>query len=226
MSRVVFSFQLLELTSDDCYLDAAGGIFTYAGNINAKRRIISDIDFDDELSVLVEQGVELAKASSSGIPLPSGSVDKISCHHSFEHFQNNVDVKFVNEVQRMLAPGGKCVILPLFVAEKHLCVSDNQDFSFWDEPGSMKVVDKTATLPGGDRCGNFIRVYSPAAFKERVLNAIDPNEFDTHLFSLQLDGERVPNERMFMKREHALINHGYIALMISRKTKNADVDEC
>lgn len=52
------------------------------------------------------------------IPLPDGSVDSIVAHNSWEHFEGNADIRFISEAARLLRPGGKLTIIPLFLKEK------------------------------------------------------------------------------------------------------------
>jgi SAM-dependent methyltransferase len=51
---------------------------------------------------------------ASDIPLPDDSVDAITLHCSFEHFEGDGDSEAVAEFQRLLKPGGQACIIPLY----------------------------------------------------------------------------------------------------------------
>lgn len=53
------------------------------------------------------------------IPLPSASLDAITSHCSFEHFEGDTDVRYLRECARLLRPGGVCVIVPLYFADRY-----------------------------------------------------------------------------------------------------------
>lgn len=51
--------------------------------------------------------------------LPDNSVDAITLHCSLEHFENNSDILFFAEVNRILRSGGKAIILPFYFAHTY-----------------------------------------------------------------------------------------------------------
>jgi SAM-dependent methyltransferase len=209
------SASLLRITPRDVYLDAAGGYFTYAGRIPAAQTLLSDIDIAPPLLADLPRGVDVLDAPADRIPLPDSSVDKISCHHSFEHFQQDADIGFIHEIQRLLAPAGRCVIVPLFVSDRHTLLSGAVTFSFGDEAG-RRVRDPTATLPGGERSGNFARVYSPETLISRVLNSIDHSRFSAEIVELSHRGRPYPN-REEVNPLGAAINAPYRALVVTSR---------
>jgi SAM-dependent methyltransferase len=179
--ELYMSFKILALNEQDVYLDAAGGRFSYAGSAAVRRAYLEDLRITQELRDELHGLVDLVEASADRIPLPDRSVDKISCHHSFEHFQRGADIGFIDEVKRLLAPGGRCVVVPILIAERHVLATDLFGFRFWSESG-IRVRDPTATLPGGEACGSFARIYSPGSFRERILNRIgNGSEFSARI---------------------------------------------
>ena len=58
------------------------------------------------------------------MPLKDESVDKISLHCAFEHFQGDIDRKFIQEVSRVLKKGGNGIIVPLYLGNEHLNIVD------------------------------------------------------------------------------------------------------
>ncbi len=40
-------------------------------------------------------------------------------HCSFEHFEENADIDFLKEVERIIRPGGSIIIIPLHTSARH-----------------------------------------------------------------------------------------------------------
>lgn len=76
--------------------------------------------------LLLEKGIHGADigGNAARIPLQSGSVSKMSLHNSLEHFEGRSDIRFFREAQRLLRPGGKLLVAPLFIGEAYSTVKD------------------------------------------------------------------------------------------------------
>jgi hypothetical protein len=82
------TWRLLEISEKDTYPDLAGGCYTYAGRLKARRQLLNDGYVKLVLRAqLVMRCVELVESPADLLPIPDESADKISCHHSFEHFR-------------------------------------------------------------------------------------------------------------------------------------------
>jgi len=101
------TYVLLDIRKDNEYLDAAGGRFTYADKIDCQRSFLQDIRVPKDMITTIGNKVKLISSSAARIPLNSQSIDSISCHHSFDHFQGDTDILFIKEVQRLLKRGGE-----------------------------------------------------------------------------------------------------------------------
>jgi SAM-dependent methyltransferase len=102
--------------------------------------------------------------SAAAMPVPDAWADRLVLHNSFEHFEGSADTGFVEEVARVLKPGGVTVIVPLFVAEQYMIVTDplvDRDGIVWDE--GARVVE---TPWAHNRFGRF---YDVASLTRRVL---------------------------------------------------------
>jgi hypothetical protein len=53
---------------------------------------------------------------------------------------------------------------------------------------------------------------------------LNTDEFRSELVSVRMDGAEIPNEKQFMTRRQAVINHHYRALVIERKPTSGDLD--
>lgn len=211
------SFILLTIGEKESYLDAAGGKFTYIGKIKCRQSFLQDINIPDELKSIIGEKVQFIKSSVEHIPLKTGSINCISCHHSFEHFQNDVDIKFIKEIERLLSRQGRCVIIPIIIGDKYIELTNLKNFKKHFDPEAVTFLDGTATLPGREQLGYFARIYNIKAFKRRVLNIIDKKRFSVHIFEIRMNGVRVPHMKKICNYRATKINYPYRALYIKRK---------
>jgi len=106
-------------------------------------------------------------SSADAIPLPNGSVDFMTLHCTFEHFEENADIGFVKECGRLLRKGGSVVILPLYL-NATLCnvtgetKAEQRNSIGWDKDAAHYCV-----IPEWQN--RFGRHYSPDALVQRVL---------------------------------------------------------
>jgi len=211
------TYELLMPNESDVILDVAGGQFSYIKELHCKRKIIQDLSISDDFKDLHDEEVECMECSAAEIPLPDGSVDKICCHHSFEHFQENVDMHFIEEMQRLLSSNGRCVILPILIGTDYIELTDTFSFGYQFDPSAHYLIDPTAALPGGISCGNFARIYDVYAFQTRIMQQIDRSQFTVSMFEIQIDGEPAPDLTLPIHRVVTAINHPYRALLVERK---------
>ena len=62
--------------------------------------------------------------NADAIPLSDHSIDAMALHCSFEHFEGDSDMGFIREAARLLRPGGRCVIAPLYLCQYYACLTD------------------------------------------------------------------------------------------------------
>jgi hypothetical protein len=104
---------------------------------------------------------------AAALPLPDGFATKMALHCSFEHFEGDSDVGFIRECLRVLAPGGKVVIVPLYMSDTYAIHVD-----------PLKAV-QSERLFEQDAVVGFIkgwhhpfgRQYDPAHLKSRVVES-------------------------------------------------------
>jgi hypothetical protein len=58
------------------------------------------------------------------MPVADGFADKLVLHNSFEHFEGTANTDLVTEAWRVLKPGGVVCIVPLFVSDRYVIMSD------------------------------------------------------------------------------------------------------
>ncbi|MCK4886895.1 MAG: class I SAM-dependent methyltransferase [Planctomycetes bacterium] len=210
------TYSLLKPTHDDAFMDAAGGIDSYLMNINCRKKYLQDIKISDKVKKVLTKEVELIECDAGKIELPSQSLNKISCHHSFEHFQGNADTLFIKEVQRLLAPGGICCILPVFLANEYIEVTDRLTFRMRFDKRSKYIIDPTASLPGGLASGSYARIYDVLAFQKRILDEIDYNDFKVSIVEICLNDIPLPNMSLKCHKRVSCANYPYRAFLLKR----------
>jgi predicted SAM-dependent methyltransferase len=214
--EMFISHSLLNIRPKDVYMDAAGGGFSYAGKVATSRTYMQDISIRKSVRDRLGPTVECIESSVGKVPLAAGSVDKISCHHAFEHFQLDADIEFIKEAQRILRPGGRLVIVPIFISKREVEFSNLKEFKNWSTKPENRLVDMNATLPG-KKSGNFARIYSLASFRERILSKIDFQRFDVEIVEPLLGGTNLPEPRNYITHKISNFNFPYRALCVTSK---------
>jgi len=210
------TFQILGLRGEDEYLDVAGGINTYADRIKCKNKYLQGFAVSSELRTALGSKIDYIQGDAAKIDLPDESVSKISSHHSFEHFQGNSDSDFIKESQRLMQVGGKCCIIPIFIADKYMEVTRSNKPQCHYDKNSTYLVDSTARITGGESCGDYARIYDIPSFKKRVVDQIDRERFKVSLSEITIDGNSVPDFKLQCHEGITEVNYPYRALTIER----------
>lgn len=207
-----FSYKILQIQSNDVVMDAAGGKSNYieAVKLTAGPKKLYLTDHVYKGVTKSEKGVYIVGGDISSIHLDSESITKISCHHAFEHFQEDKDVKFIIEIKRLLKQDGIACIIPLFVAHKYLECWNILPKAKFDNNAEL-LIDHTATLPGADDDGHFARIYSIEALKHRIIEQFSGLKFE--IIECLIGGKPVPN---MDKNFGSTINHPLRALKITK----------
>jgi SAM-dependent methyltransferase len=155
------SRDLLDIQPDDCLIDIGSWYSPYPDLI---RREYGCTVYAQDLSY--GQGIHgwQIGGDAAALPLTDGSVSKMALHCTFEHFEGDTDTRFVREVSRVLAPGGRVVIVPLYI---------HQDYTIWSDPSlfasSRIQPDSGAKVYLNVGWSNqFGRHYSPEALRDRI----------------------------------------------------------
>lgn len=112
---------LLDLQPKDVYIDIASQNGVAAGICERLCDVIAyqqDIDFP-----LGVHGRQIG-GDAAAIPLGDGIADAMALHCSFEHFEGDSDSGFIAEAGRLLKPGARCVIAPLYLCHVYACLTD------------------------------------------------------------------------------------------------------
>ncbi|QJR16492.1 methyltransferase domain-containing protein [Usitatibacter palustris] len=106
-------------------------------------------------------------SSADSIPLADGSVDFMTLHCTFEHFEGHADSGFVAECARLLGPSGRVVILPLYLNATHCNVTGITDPSARAQVTWDPDAEYFCEIPEWQN--RFGRHYSVRAVLDRVI---------------------------------------------------------
>lgn len=130
------------------------------------RRVYGVQYFEQDLAYPAGVHGDRIGSSADAIPLPDESVDFMTLHCTFEHFENNADVGFVKECARLLKKGGRAVILPLYMCDLFCNITGEKDAAVQTKIAFDSAADHYCLIPEWEN--RFGRHYSPEAFMERV----------------------------------------------------------
>jgi ubiquinone/menaquinone biosynthesis C-methylase UbiE len=155
-------------------LDAAGGAEAQFAQL-AKKYTSANIQVfcQDSIPLLENRysNIQYITGSIDSVPLEDGFIDGITCHHSFEHFSQNLDQKFILESLRILKVGGKLVIVPLFITNIYSEITNQKNYKLWDNSAHL-IYDKTASFSGWGPYEGFARTYDVESFNKRILSIV------------------------------------------------------
>lgn len=106
---------------------------------------------------------------ASELYLPDESVDAITLHCSLEHFEGDSDIAFFQELERVLKPGAKAVILPFYLAHEYTI---HVDPAYNLLKNRNPRIDPEAKLRYCNWYQFFSRHYDPQALKNRILDQV------------------------------------------------------
>jgi SAM-dependent methyltransferase len=113
--------RLLELQPGNIYIDiasqngVAAEIYERFYGVNA---YMQDLTFEPGI-----HGNRIG-GDAGRLPLPAQFADALGLHCSFEHFEGDTDIRFIREAGRVLKPGGRCAIVPLYLCDHYACLTN------------------------------------------------------------------------------------------------------
>ena len=103
---------------------------------------------------------------AASMPIPDQFADHLTLHCSFEHFEGDSDSRFIREAERVLKPGGKLCILPLYTSRIYAHQGHARGWRSFRAPFETGDVVYVADQWGPP----YARFYNAAALAERVLS--------------------------------------------------------
>lgn len=113
--------KLLQLNDKDIYIDIASQhsptpeIYHRLFGVKA---YLQDLDYPHGLN-----GNKIG-GDAANMPVADGFATKMALHCSFEHFENGSDQGFIQEVSRILKPGGAVCITPFYLFDEYAIQTD------------------------------------------------------------------------------------------------------
>lgn len=158
---------LLDYAASDVYVDVAAASSPWAHAVRVRQGVEAyAIDLESvgrTFKHLPYYRIENATATS----FPDASLKGASLHCAYEMFLGDDDTRFVREVARILAPGGKVVILPLYL-HTHYCAYATREYfgKGYSDPAAKEYLRLDCMgVPSS-------RKYDAAMLKSRVLDPI------------------------------------------------------
>jgi SAM-dependent methyltransferase len=175
---------LNSFTANDVYIDVAAASSPWAHEVRARKGIeayaIDLGEVGEDYRNLPYYRIENATATS----FPNASVKGASLHCAYEMFVGNDDVQFIREIARILEPGGRVLILPLYM-HTHYCAYSTPEYfgkGFSDPKAKEYVRLDCIGVPSS-------RKYSAAMLKKRVLDIIVSEGMSYSLLALRNKSE-------------------------------------
>lgn len=113
--------RLLDLQASDVYVDVA----SYQSPAPViYQRLHGCTTFRQDM--LYPEGLHGSRigGDAAHMPVADGFATKLGLHNSFEHFEGESDVRFMHEAARVLRPGGRMCIVPLFLHDTYAVQTD------------------------------------------------------------------------------------------------------
>lgn len=144
-------------------LDLAAGHCEFINNIRASRRIA--VDLNPDVAVRAAPGVETHVACSDDLSkIADGDVDIVFCSNFFEHITRDAILATLTEARRVLAPGGRFLLLQPNV---RYCARDYWQFFDHITPVDDRAMVEAFTATGFRVTTNIPR-FLPYTTKSRL----------------------------------------------------------
>ena len=165
------SLSFLPLTEGSIFMDIAAATSPFSDIVKAQFPIEKAYKQD----LIFPKGIQGNKigGDAAQLPLPDNSIDGATLHCSLEHFEGHSDSLFFQEMQRILKPNGRLVVLPFYLAHQY---SNHIDpaFNFLKMHRVQLDADPRMQLRYATWKQYFSRHYDPQALHERIISKV-PN---------------------------------------------------
>ncbi|MEL7533631.1 MAG: class I SAM-dependent methyltransferase [Bacteroidota bacterium] len=169
------SLDFLNLQTDSVFIDVAACTSPFFQII----RRLYDVKATYNQDLIFEPGLHGDRIGGYGheLHLADNSVDGVTLHCSLEHFEDDTDTKFFQELERVLKPGGRAVILPFYLAHEYTI---HVDPAYNLLKNHRPSIDPKARLRYCSWYQFFSRHYDPQALQERILSQAPSLQLTVH----------------------------------------------
>ncbi|MBT3421693.1 MAG: class I SAM-dependent methyltransferase [Bacteroidetes bacterium] len=172
------SFQFLNLKSDNVFIDIAACTSPFYQIVKKKYNLKNA--YQQDLVFIKGLHGDKIGGYASEIPFEGQSVDAVTLHCSLEHFEGNSNVDFFKEMERILKPGGKIIVLPFYLAYEYTI---HLDPAFNLLKFHKSKVDRKANIRYCDWRQYFSRHYDVKTLQTRVLEKVPDLELTIYQLS-------------------------------------------
>lgn len=157
--------KLLGLESSDIYLDVAS---QYAPAPQVYERLFGCQVLRQDFEYPSGRRGRVLGGSAAQIALDDESITKAAMHCSLEHFEGDEDIALINEMERILIPGGVFVVAPLYLSNEYFIFT--QPTLYAELPASSHPrFDADATLYDVNSGNRHERYYDARHLLERII---------------------------------------------------------
>lgn len=168
--------KLLQLTPQDIYIDIASD---HSPVPEIYHRLYGCKTFAQDLIYPPGLHDDRIGGNASELPFDEGAITKMALHCSFEHFEGDSDIGYIRECVRVLAPGGRVVIVPLYLSDTYGIHTN--PLKARENPDVFETDAVVGFIKGWSH--PFGRTYDPAHLWSRVI--ANGRGLDFTLFSIQ-----------------------------------------
>ncbi|MFC1851072.1 class I SAM-dependent methyltransferase [candidate division CSSED10-310 bacterium] len=115
------SLQILAIEPQDVYLDVAAANSPLPAIVE---RLTGCRAYRQDLFYSAGMHGRTIGGDAGQLPLADAFADKIALHCSLEHFEGDADSHFIQEAARVLKPGGRLCIIPLYMSSRYFILTD------------------------------------------------------------------------------------------------------
>jgi len=176
------SFLFLNIKNADkdyMYLDVAGASSPWSKILREKYKLNAftiDLNIHGKFSELDYY----LKMDATKTNFPNNSINAISLQCAYEMFLGNDDISFIKEIARILKPGGKVIISPLYM-HTHPCYYATPDFysKNMGDKGAKKYLNPDYMgIPSS-------RKYDTTSLKNRVIKTIIKENLEYAIYGIK-----------------------------------------
>jgi hypothetical protein len=166
--------ELLQLSAEDVYVDIASA---ESPAPDIYHRLYGCKVYRQDLSYPEGLRGDRIGGDAAKLPVPDGFATKLALHCSFEHFEQDSDIRFIREAARVLRKGGKLCILPLYLYTTYAIMTDPAAL-----PRKGVRFDEDAVLYCARGWANrHGRWYTVPKFMERIQQHLDGLKLGLHV---------------------------------------------